>query len=89
MRELGAEIPSCRIRFVAYWSDLDQMVFPQHNARLIHADLSVRNIEIHSTGHMSLPINGDVVHGISTTLAQLEADGSLLTAGVTELKPRD
>ena len=88
MRELGAEIPSCRTRFVAYWSNLDQMVFPQRNARLIHADLNVRNIEIHSTGHMSLPINGDVVRGISTTLAQLEADGSLLTAGVTELKPR-
>jgi len=34
-------------------------------------------------------MNGDVVHGISTAPAQLEADGSLLTAGVTELKPRD
>jgi len=37
---------------------------------------------------MSLPINGDVVHGISSMLAQLDADGSLLTAGVTQLKPK-
>jgi len=88
MRELGAPVPSCRTRFVAYWSDLDQMVFPQHNASLVHPDLAVRNVEMHAVGHMSLPISGSVVHGISTTLAQLGADGSLLTAGVTELKPR-
>jgi len=37
---------------------------------------------------MSLPINGDVVHGISTTLAQLGADGSPLTAGGTKHKPQ-
>ena len=86
MRELSAPIPHCTTRFVVYWSDLDQLIFPQRNAQLNHPDLSVRNIEIHGTGHMSLPINGDVVHGISTTLAQLDADGSLLTAGVTQLK---
>ncbi|MHB1474608.1 MAG: lipase family alpha/beta hydrolase [Dermatophilaceae bacterium] len=87
MRELGAPVPSCQTRFVAYWSDLDQMIFPQRNARLHHPDLTVRNVKMHAIGHMSLPINGDVVHGISTTLAQLDADGSTLTAGVTELKP--
>jgi esterase/lipase superfamily enzyme len=88
MRELGAAVPCCKTRFVAYWSDLDEMVFPQRNAKLNHPDLRVHNIEIHATGHMSLPINGDVVHGISTALAQLGADGSLLTAGITKLKPR-
>ena len=88
MREMSAPIPDCTTRFVVYWSDLDQLIFPQRNAQLNHPDLSVRNIEIHGTGHMSLPINGDVVHGISTTLAQLDADGSLLTAGVTQLKPQ-
>ncbi|MDQ1536553.1 MAG: triacylglycerol lipase [Actinomycetota bacterium] len=88
MRELGARVPACKTRFVAYWSDLDQVVFPQRNAQLSHPDLSVHNIQIHATGHMSLLINRDVVHGISTTLAQLDADGSLLTAGVTELKPK-
>jgi len=87
MRELGSPAPGCDTRFVAYWSDLDQMVFPQRNARLTHPDLSVNNIEVHSTGHMSLPINGDVVHGISTALAQLDTDGSQVTAGVTHLRP--
>ena len=87
MLELSATVPSCQTRFVAYWSDLDQMIFPQRNARLLHPDLTVRNVKVHGIGHMSLPINGDVVHGISTTLAQLDADGSTLTAGVTALKP--
>jgi hypothetical protein len=72
---------------VAYWSDLDQMVFPQRNASLAHPDLTTRNVKMHGLGHMSLPISGIVVRGISTTLAHLGADGSLLTAGVTELKP--
>ena len=89
MRELSAAVPNCQTRFVAYWSDLDQMIFPQRNARLHHPDLTVRNVKMHGIGHMSLPINGDVVHGISTTLAQLDVDGSTLTAGVTELKPPD
>ena len=87
MRELSAAVPNCQTRFVAYWSDLDEMIFPQRNAGLHHPDLTVRNVKMHGIGHMSLPINGDVVHGISTTLAQLDADGSTLTAGVTELKP--
>lgn len=85
MRELREPVPNCQTRFVAYWSDLDQMIFPQRNARLLHPDLSARNVKMHAIGHMSLPISGDVVHGISTTLAQLDADGSLLRAGVTEL----
>jgi hypothetical protein len=87
MRELSGAVPDCRTRFVAYWSDLDQMVFPQRNASLVHPDLTVRNVEMHGVGHMSLPISGHIVHGISTTLAHLGVDGSLLTAGVTELKP--
>jgi hypothetical protein len=88
MRELGAAVPGCGTRFVAYWSDLDQLVFPQRNARLNHPDLTVRNIEIHGTGHLSLPINGDVVHGICTTLAQLDPGGAVMVAGVTELTHR-
>ena len=34
MRELDQPVPDCRTRFVVYWSDLDQMVFPQRNAAL-------------------------------------------------------
>ena len=85
LRELAAPIEHCSTRFVAYWSDLDQLVFPQRNARIMHPDLGARNIAVRGVGHMSLPIIGRVVHGISTTLAHLDQDGSTRTAGVTEL----
>ena len=85
IRELAEPSPQCRTRFVAYWSDLDQMIFPQRNARIDHPELSVRNIGLHGVGHMSLPIIGSVVHGISTALAHLDPDGSTQTAGVTSL----
>jgi hypothetical protein len=89
MRELDRPVPQCRTRFLVYWSDLDQMVFPQRNAALTHPDLSVRNIDLHGVGHMSLPILGSVVHGISTTLAHLDSEGHTLTPGVTELRRRE
>jgi pimeloyl-ACP methyl ester carboxylesterase len=85
MRELAQPVPGCRTRFVAYWSDLDQLVLPQRHARLEHPDLVASNIEVRGLGHMSLPISGRVVHGISTTLAHLDTDGSTLAAGVTEI----
>jgi pimeloyl-ACP methyl ester carboxylesterase len=85
MRELDQPVPDCQTRFVVYWSDLDQMVFPQRHGALEHPDLTVRNVAMHGVGHMSLPIIGSVVHGISTTLAHLDSEGHTLTAGVTEL----
>ena len=88
MRELDQPVPNCRTRFVAYWSDLDQMIFPQRFAALEHPDLAARNLDLHGVGHMSLPIIGSVVHGISTTLAHLDSEGHTVTPGVTELAPR-
>ncbi len=83
--ELAAPAPGCRTRMVAFWSDLDQMVVPQRNARIVHADLHARNVFVRGVGHMSLPINGRVVHEICATLAHLDSDGSQLTAGVTPI----
>jgi hypothetical protein len=88
MRELDQPVPHCATRFVAYWSDLDQMIFPQRFASLDHPDLAARNIALHGVGHMSLPIIGSVVHGISATLAHLDSEGHTLTPGVTELAAR-
>jgi len=87
MTELEEPAPDCRTRFIVYWSDADQMVVPQHNAALHHPDLAVRNIGLHGVGHVSLPIVGDVVHGISVALAQLHHDGTTVTPGATPLPP--
>ncbi|HET7475137.1 MAG TPA: alpha/beta fold hydrolase [Dermatophilaceae bacterium] len=85
MRELDRRAVGCRTRFITYWSDLDQMIFPQTNAVLVHPDLSVRNIGMHGLGHMSLPISRAVAHGISAALSQLDPDGSTRAAGVTPI----
>src|SRR4051794_24752136 len=89
MRELAEPVPGCRTRFVAYWSDLDQLVLPQDHARLEHPDLPAHNIEVRGRGHMSLPISRRVVHGISTALAHLDPDGSTVAAGVTSLRAQE
>ena len=86
---VGATIAIVRVRTVVdsvapAW--LDQVVLPHHNARLEHPDLSVRNVLVRGRGHMSLPIDGRVVHDISTLLSQLDSDGTTLRPGVASLQ---
>ena len=76
--ELAEPAPDCRTRMVAVWSDLDQMIVPQRNARITHPDLRSRNVLVRGVGHMSLPVDGRVVHEICMTLAHLEHDGSAI-----------
>ena len=83
--ELAEPAAGCRTRFVAFWSDLDQMVLPASAARIDHPDLHARNVLLRGVGHMSLPIDGRVVREITSLLAHLDADGSTLTHGVTTL----
>ncbi len=85
LAELDEPAPGCRTRFIAIWSDLDQLVLPQRNARILHPDLRARNVLIRGIGHMSLPVDRRVVHEISSALAQLDHDGSQLSSGVTSI----
>ncbi|MGI9196806.1 MAG: esterase/lipase family protein [Candidatus Nanopelagicales bacterium] len=70
--ELAEPAPGCRTRFLVLWSDLDQLVIPQSHGRLEHPDLRARNVLVRGVGHLSLPVDGRVVHEISTTLALRE-----------------
>jgi triacylglycerol lipase len=83
--ELAQPAEGCRTRFVAFWSDFDQMIIPSGSARLEHPDLGARNVFIGGVGHLSLPIDGRVVHEIGATLAHLDVDGRTLTASVTPI----
>ena len=83
MTELELPAPRCRTRFVAYWSDFDQIIVPHESARIEHPDLSVRNVLVHDTGHLSIPRVGRVGHEISRLLSQLDHAGHTLAAGVT------
>jgi pimeloyl-ACP methyl ester carboxylesterase len=86
LTELDEPAADVTTRFVAYWSDLDQMIVPKRNARIVHPDLQVRNELVRRTGHMSLPIDPRVVHGISTQLAQLDVDGTTTVPGVRAIR---
>ncbi|MDX6285562.1 MAG: triacylglycerol lipase [Frankiales bacterium] len=83
--ELASPARGCRTRFLSVWSDLDQLMVPKQTARMTHPDLTVRNVLVRGLGHLSLPIDGRVVHAICTTLAHLDHQGSTVTAGVTAI----
>jgi triacylglycerol lipase len=83
--ELAAPAPSCRTRFVSFWSDIDAVISPKHAAVLDHPDLVTRNILVRGVGHTSLPIDRRIVREITATLAHLASDGATLSAGITRL----
>ena len=85
LRELAEPAPGCRTRFLAYWSDLDEIIIPRANARIDHPDLFARNIFVPAVGHFAMPFRGHVVHDICTALAHLDHDGTTVTPGVTRL----
>lgn len=85
MTELAMPAMGCQTRFVAFWSDLDQVIIPKSSARLDHPDLSTRNVHLRGVGHLSLPLDRRVVHDIATTLAHLDEGGQTVTAGVTSI----
>lgn len=67
--------PQCQTRILSIWSDLDLMIVPKVSARVVHPDLRATNVFVRGVGHMSLPVDGRVVHEICTTLAHLDAEG--------------
>ncbi len=83
--ELREPAPGCTTRFLAVWSDLDQMMVPKRAARIDHPDLDARNVLVRGVGHMSLPIHRRTVHEIGLMLAQLDPHGGTVTPGVTPI----
>lgn len=85
VQELAQPAAGCRTRFLAVWSDLDQLMVPKHAARVDHPDLDARNVLVRGVGHMSLPIHRRTVQEIATTLAQLDPHGATVQRGVTSI----
>jgi hypothetical protein len=85
MTELAEPARGLSTRFLAFWSDLDELIVPKRSARIEHPDLLARNVLLRGVGHMSLPINARVVREIATVLAHLDEHGETLTAGITSI----
>ena len=76
LAELDRPALGCGTRFVAVWSDLDQLIYPKRHARLAHPDLDSRNVLIRGIGHTSLPADGRVARVVARALTHLDQDGS-------------
>lgn len=72
IEEFNEPAPSCDTRFLAFYSDLDQLIVPSRNARIEHPDLRVRNVPVHGIGHMSLTNDRGIAFQIAAALAQLD-----------------
>jgi hypothetical protein len=72
MAELAEPAPGCKTRFLAFYSDVDQLIVPQRRARISHPDLTANNVRVRGVGHLSLPFHGEVVHQISGALSHLD-----------------
>jgi triacylglycerol lipase len=83
--ELARPAYECGTRFVAIWTNVDQLIYPKANARIDHPDLSVRNVLLPDAGHFSLPMNRRVVQEVVQTLSYLHTDGSTATPAVTPI----
>ncbi|WP_344810546.1 esterase/lipase family protein [Microlunatus aurantiacus] len=70
--ELDEPAPDCDTRFIAFHSDLDQLILPSRNARIDHPDLRARNVAVHGIGHMSLTNDGGIAFQIAAALAHLD-----------------
>jgi pimeloyl-ACP methyl ester carboxylesterase len=78
--ELAGPAPACRTRFVAFHSDLDQLILPTANAMLVHPDLQVGNVPVRAVGHVSLTLNGQVAREICRVLRAARAAEPLAAA---------
>ncbi len=70
--ELNESAPDCDTRFLAFYSDLDQLIVPSRNARIEHPDLRARNVAVRGIGHMSLTNDGGIAFQIAAALAHLD-----------------
>jgi triacylglycerol lipase len=69
LRELEETARPSDVRWVSYYSDLDLMVAPAVNAKLVHPALRARNIRTKDTGHLSLLLSGEVLRSVVDHLA--------------------
>jgi pimeloyl-ACP methyl ester carboxylesterase len=69
LNELAQPAPECTTQFVAFWSGRDELILPARHARVEHADLTVRNVEVPGVGHLALAAHPRVVQEICRALS--------------------
>ncbi|MFI2347080.1 esterase/lipase family protein [Streptomyces sp. NPDC019443] len=68
LAELALPSPGCRTRFVAFHSELDEMVIPSGHARISHPDLLVDHVAVHGVGHLSMLFHRGMIDAVCHAL---------------------
>ncbi|OLZ73406.1 hypothetical protein AV521_04870 [Streptomyces sp. IMTB 2501] len=68
LTELAGPAPGCRTRFVAFYSDFDEVVIPASRGRIDHPDLTARNVLVPGVGHLTLPLHPPVIDQVRSLL---------------------
>lgn len=69
LRQLEASARLGDVRWIAVYSDLDLLILPAVNAKLVHPALRAHNVRVTDLGHLSLLLSGQVVREVVTHLA--------------------
>ncbi|MCC8250774.1 alpha/beta fold hydrolase [Saccharothrix luteola] len=75
LAELAEPSRPCRTRFVVVWSEMDQVIVPQRNARLEHPALVVEEHRIRDSGHLSLSVDTRTLHLVVTAITRSDDGG--------------
>jgi hypothetical protein len=67
--ELAQPAAECTTEFVVFWSGGDELILPARHARVEHADLTVRNVEVAGVGHLALAAHPRVAEEICRALS--------------------
>lgn len=69
MRRLEETARPSAVRWIAYYSDLDLLVTPAVNVKLVHPALAATNVRARDTGHLSLLLSAEVLRSVVNNLA--------------------
>jgi len=62
----------CETRFVAYYSNLDAMIIPASNAKIVSTNARARNVLVKDLGHMSFLISQTLLRSLVDVLWRLD-----------------
>lgn len=69
MRKLEETARPTDVRWIAVYSDLDLLILPAVNAKLVHPALRAHNIKVADLGHLSLLLSGEVMRVVVAHLS--------------------
>jgi triacylglycerol lipase len=77
MRRLRLGARPSSVRWVAFYSNLDELVSPVHSAMLCHPGLEAVNILVKDHGHLSLMLSPQVARAVADQLQAAEGAGGI------------